>query len=84
MPRYFSKLDSDDYSLESEIFECIDLLDQLVVFFELLEMCKQELSNPSDKSAFRCLLLMDAFNMQIEPFLRALHCKLRVALDVLR
>lgn len=62
--------------LSSEVFDCIDTLDQISAFYELLDICLEELQS-SSRSDVRSTLLIDSFFTQTQPCLNKLRFKLK-------
>jgi hypothetical protein len=70
--------------LSSQVFDCIDIVDQIVLLFGLLEICQEKLNNPSEELDKHLFLLMDSFFIQVEPSIAQLRCKLRCVFEELR
>jgi len=59
----------------SEVFSCIDIIDDIDMFFILLQMC-QEILDDSSENSVRSRLLIDSFFLNSKPSIDKLRKKL--------
>ena len=52
----------------------IDHIAQIKIRQELLELCREELNSPDEKSLARIRLLLDSYTSQVEHHLNELEC----------
>ncbi|MEQ9669632.1 hypothetical protein [Coleofasciculus sp. G2-EDA-02] len=62
--------------MSSDVFDCMDTVDQISLLFGLLDICLEELES-SSKSNIRSTLLIDSFFVQAKPCIDKLRFKLR-------
>ncbi len=74
--RFRSKwLKASRESAASQVFTCVDSVDEITQFFGLLDMCLDEVQGSSDVET--CVyLLVDSFVLQVRPRLEKLHANL--------
>jgi hypothetical protein len=62
--------------LSSEVFDCMDTVDEISLLLGLLDICLEELESSSD-SDVRSTLLINSFFVQTKPCIDKLRLKLR-------